>query len=106
MVSYVGPEPERHFYFGEFPKMETFSRNIDLCLSSQRCVFHPAMNMGPKLQGTTHSESAHQLSPEKGYVQASQRSQLREKHLCFGKCSASTENGALCPPNFQWIFIR
>lgn len=106
MASYIGPEPERHLYFGEFPKMETFSRSIDLCLSSQRCVFHPAMNLGPKLQGTSHSGSARRLSAEKGYVQASQRSPLREKHLCFGKRPASTENGALCPPDFQWIFLR
>lgn len=32
MVGYVGPEPERHFYLGEFPKMETFFCNTDLCL--------------------------------------------------------------------------
>lgn len=49
MVSYVGPEPERHFYLGEFPKMETFFCNTDLCLSSQRCVFHLALNISPKL---------------------------------------------------------
>lgn len=75
--------------------METFSRNIDLYLSSQGCVFHPAVSMGPTLQRTSHSGSARRLSTEKGYVRASQRSQLREKHLCFGRGSAGTENSAV-----------
>lgn len=62
MVSYVGPEPERHFYFGGFPKMETFFGTNDLCLSSQRCVFHLATNLSPKLWGTSHCKTARLLS--------------------------------------------
>lgn len=100
------PRARKTLLFWGFPQMETFFCNTDLCLSSQRCVFHLALNISPKLQGTSHSQNIPSAEHWKGYEQVSQRSQLREKHLCFGTCSSNTENCAVCPPNFHEIFVR